>query len=221
MNSYLLAIRKFTDFDTRTNRTDYWMFVLFNTFFAFFTLILDSILNLQFANFIGPIRIVYSIFIFLPALAVTIRRLHDTNRSGWNILFGIIPGIGTIYLFYLLALEGDEGDNYYLPDDSQKELIPLHDNDQYKDTILTLIVIYLFIAGLFWFIISKFHINYYESSWYKAIGSIELLIWGFIPLCLALLIKSETKRIIAIIVAVLFCLLSLFRLIEHLQIVTH
>lgn len=216
MKSYFLALRKFTDFDTRTNRTDYWMFTLFNTFFIFLALILDNLLNIQFANFIGPIRILYGVFIFLPSLAITVRRLHDTNRTGWNILLGIVPGIGTVYLFYLLAAKGDEEENDYLPDD-QKESISLHESDQYRDAFLVLVLSYFLINSAYIFIANKYFNNFFQTYWYKVVGSIENLIWAFIPIGLALLIKSETKRIAMLIVTALLCLLSFYRTMEFLN----
>jgi len=61
------------------------------------------------------IRILYSLAIFIPSLAVGVRRLHDTGRSGWWLLISLIPLIGTIWLFILLVLDSNPGDNKYGP----------------------------------------------------------------------------------------------------------
>lgn len=218
MNAYFLALRKCTDFDTRTNRTDFWMFTLFNSVFIIFTTIMDNLLHLQFAYYVGPFRILYGLFIFLPSLAITVRRLHDTDKSGWNILISLVPGIGTVYLFYLLATKGDEEDNSYLPDTNQHQnRIALHDNTRFREIILVTMICYLFVFNIFWFVIGKVYNNFYSTIWYKILGSLEMLIWGFVPIILALLIKSETKRIAMLIIGTLYCMLSYYRIIELLK----
>ena len=56
---------------------------------------------------------VYSLFVFIPGLAVTIRRLHDTDKSGWFILLGLIPLVGAIILFVFYLIEGTRGPNRF------------------------------------------------------------------------------------------------------------
>ena len=53
---------------------------------------------------------------FIPYLALSVRRLHDTNRSGWNLLWGLMPGIGGIILFVFTVEKGVSGDNRFGPD---------------------------------------------------------------------------------------------------------
>lgn len=57
----------------------------------------------------------YSLGVLLPSLAVGVRRLHDTGRSGWWLLIGLIPIIGTIILLVFLCLDSQDGDNKYGP----------------------------------------------------------------------------------------------------------
>lgn len=217
MNSYFLALRKCTDFDTRTNRTDFWMFTLFNTFFMILTTIMDSFLNLPLPFYIGPFRILYSLFIFLPSLAITVRRLHDTDKSGWNILVSIVPVIGTFYLFFLLATKGDEEDNSYLPDTNPQDGIKLYDNIALRDTIVILLLSYMFLGNITWYIIGKVVQNFFTSIWYKVFASADFLVWAFFPIILSLFIKSETKRIAGLIIGSLFCLFTFYRIIELLR----
>ena len=62
------------------------------------------------------LSLVYSIAVFVPTLAVVVRRLHDTDRSGWWILIALIPLVGAIVLLVFLILKGNEGDNRFGPD---------------------------------------------------------------------------------------------------------
>lgn len=85
LTSYFNAFRNFAIFEGRTNRFDYWSFILIN---LFLTLSLSSLPQLGGA---------YAILSILPALAITVRRLHDVNKSGWLILpLYLISGIGII-----------------------------------------------------------------------------------------------------------------------------
>lgn len=58
----------------------------------------------------------YSLAVFIPSLAVTVRRLHDTNHSGWMYFVSLIPLIGGIWLLILLCTDGTHGQNQYGPD---------------------------------------------------------------------------------------------------------
>ena len=69
----------------------------------------------------GVIYALYSLIAFLPHLAVTVRRLHDTNNSGAFLLIAFVPLIGFIWLFVLLIKEGNKGSNKY--GDDPKELL--------------------------------------------------------------------------------------------------
>lgn len=99
-----LALQKYTVFEGRSRRSEYWFFVLFSTLFS---------IPLVFFPLLSSI---FSIIMILPNLAVTVRRLHDTGRSGWMFLIIFIPLIGVIWLLILLVTEGDIGRNQYGPD---------------------------------------------------------------------------------------------------------
>jgi uncharacterized membrane protein YhaH (DUF805 family) len=78
--------------------------------------ILDTILGTKSGSTTGGLFSgIYGLAVFLPSLAVGIRRLHDTNHSGWWVLIGVIPIVGWIWIIVLLAKQGDTADNTYGP----------------------------------------------------------------------------------------------------------
>lgn len=112
MNWYLKVIKQYADFNGRARRTEYWIFVLMN---FIITLILTSLDNLMGSIGIGVLSLLYSFFIIVPSLAVTVRRLHDIGKSGWMILVVLIPFIGAIWLLILMATVGTSKENDYGP----------------------------------------------------------------------------------------------------------
>ena len=94
------ALRNYTNFSGRARRKEYWYFVLVQMGLIIVAMILDAII---FNSETGLFYIVVVLGLFLPGLAVTIRRLHDTSRSGWWFLISILPLIGSIVLLVFLA----------------------------------------------------------------------------------------------------------------------
>lgn len=118
MEWYLKVVRdNYANFEGRARRQEYWMFVLFNLLFIIAIAVVSGILAGIFESgiFMG-LYIIYVLGVFIPSLAVAVRRLHDTNKSGWYYLVSLIPLIGGIWLIVLLATEGDVGPNNYGPD---------------------------------------------------------------------------------------------------------
>ncbi|ESU29037.1 aminopeptidase [Flavobacterium limnosediminis JC2902] len=114
MKYYLEVLKKYAEFSGRARRKEYWMFLLFNMIFAVVAMILDNLFGIAFGNIgYGPLYIIYAIAMFIPGLAVGIRRLHDIGKSGWMTLIVFIPLIGPIWLLVLLVSEGDRGANKY------------------------------------------------------------------------------------------------------------
>lgn len=116
MNWYLQALKKYAEFAGRATRQEYWMFVLFNFVFASAASLLDGFIGLTFGENYGNYGLInstYSLVLFIPGLAVTVRRLHDTTRSGWFMLIGLIPIIGWIKIIIVLASRGITGPNKY------------------------------------------------------------------------------------------------------------
>lgn len=111
MSWYLEVWKNGLDFGGRARRKEYWFFVLFNALVGLGLAILD------FLMFKGqaPVSTLYSFAALVPSIAVTFRRLHDTGRSAWWILIGIIPLIGIIWLFVLFCLDSEDGANQYGP----------------------------------------------------------------------------------------------------------
>jgi uncharacterized membrane protein YhaH (DUF805 family) len=110
VNWYLAVLKNYAGFSGRARRTEYWMFFLVNLVIA---VVLD-ILGL-YARFFTIIGLLYGLAVLIPSLAVGVRRLHDTGRSGWWLLIGLIPVIGTIILLVFFATDGEPGDNQYGP----------------------------------------------------------------------------------------------------------
>jgi uncharacterized membrane protein YhaH (DUF805 family) len=119
MEWYLMVLRKYAEFGGRARRTEYWMYTLV-------TLVICLVLygGGVAAFFAGQraagvalfcVYMVYSLATLIPSLACCVRRLHDTNRTGWWILISLIPILGGIWLLVLLATDGDPGNNLYGP----------------------------------------------------------------------------------------------------------
>ncbi len=78
--------------------------------------IIDSVTgSFNFQRGFGLLGGLYALAVIIPSLAVGVRRLHDTNRSGWWLLIGLIPCIGFIVLIVFLVQDGQAGDNQYGP----------------------------------------------------------------------------------------------------------
>src|SRR5262245_29525103 len=86
------------------------MFFLFNLIIA---LVLEILYLATKVTFFQILYYVYGLAVLLPGLAVAVRRLHDTARSGWWILIALVPFIGGIWLLVLMCLEGTSGPNQY------------------------------------------------------------------------------------------------------------
>ena len=108
MEWYLKSVRdNYGNFNGRATRQEYWMFFLFNIIFASVVGIADVFLGL---GFLEPL---YLLAVFIPGLAVGIRRLHDVNKSGWWLLISLIPIIGVIWVIILLCTDSNPGENNY------------------------------------------------------------------------------------------------------------
>ncbi|MGY5030499.1 DUF805 domain-containing protein [Streptomyces sp. 900116325] len=111
MHWYLDVLKKYAVFSGRARRQEYWMFTLFNYIAFIIAAVLDAVLGTS-----PVITGIYFVATLLPNLGVFVRRLHDTGRSGWWILFGIIPAVGGITLLVFSCLEGERSQNAYGPD---------------------------------------------------------------------------------------------------------
>lgn len=104
MEWYIAVLKQYIAFSGRSHRKEFWMFLLIHIIImAVLTLVSETLAS------------IYTIAVFLPALGVSVRRLHDTGKSGWWILLHFLPVVGTLILLVLLALEGDKETNRYGP----------------------------------------------------------------------------------------------------------
>jgi uncharacterized membrane protein YhaH (DUF805 family) len=115
LNWYLAVLRNYAGFSGRARRKEYWMFTLFSIIFSIVASLLDGALDTKVGpdGSLGLISMVYSLAVFIPSLAVGVRRLHDIGKSGWYLLIVFIPLAGVIWLLVLLCTEGQRGANEY------------------------------------------------------------------------------------------------------------
>ena len=140
-------LQKYADFNGRAPRAEYWWYTLAIIVVAIVISIIESILGLgQTVGTYGLLSLLFMVALIVPGLAVTVRRLHDTNRSGWWVLvavipyailgfmaggaaasgdmtglataglFGIVALVGAIVLLVFMVLPGNKGDNRFGPD---------------------------------------------------------------------------------------------------------
>ena len=122
MEWYLKVMRdNYANFSGRARRKEYWMFTLFFMLFLLASIFVTGALIAIFGDDTGAIlggiiRIALYFGHLVPALAVTVRRLHDTGKSGWMYLLVLIPYIGSLIIFIFTVIEGDKVANKYGPD---------------------------------------------------------------------------------------------------------
>ncbi|MNI51531.1 Inner membrane protein YhaI [compost metagenome] len=110
MQWYLKVLQNYVGFQGRARRTEYWMFFLFNFIIGIVLGILGAIIGLG-----NGLNYLYSLAILLPSLAVGVRRLHDTGKSGLWLLIALVPFVGAIVLLVFMCLDSEEGTNQYGP----------------------------------------------------------------------------------------------------------
>ncbi|MEV7321592.1 DUF805 domain-containing protein [Streptomyces sp. NPDC093970] len=107
MNWYVDVLKKYAVFSGRARRQEYWMYTLFNLIAAIVLAIVGRLIGFP------ALAAIYWLAVLVPTLAVAVRRLHDTGRSGWMILVGFIPLVGWIFVLVWLATEGKPEANEY------------------------------------------------------------------------------------------------------------
>jgi uncharacterized membrane protein YhaH (DUF805 family) len=110
------VLSKYVGFTGRARRSEYWWFALFTILVSIVTSILDGALGLDFeGSTTGLIGLVASLALLLPSLAVGVRRLHDTDRTGWWLLIALVPLVGFIVLIVFFVLDSTPGTNRFGP----------------------------------------------------------------------------------------------------------
>ena len=102
----------YADFNGRARRKEYWMFVLFNFVVS---LVLGIVMGLISQTAANAVSIIYTLALLLPGLSLGVRRLHDTGKSGWFMLIGLIPLVGATILLVFYCLDSQPGTNEYGP----------------------------------------------------------------------------------------------------------
>lgn len=106
LSNYFNVIKKYVDFKGRASRKEYWLFYLANTIIYLVLGLLEGLLGINTESEESIFALIYQLFILIPGLAVGVRRMHDTGKSGWVI---IIP----IYNFIVTLKRGDRTVNEY------------------------------------------------------------------------------------------------------------
>lgn len=116
MHWYLAALKNYVGLEGRAQRQEYWYFILVNLLITLGLVGVDMLID-QFNELtgLGLLSGIYTMLVMLPGLSVTVRRLHDTGRSGWWALVGIIPLLGGLVLLVFMALDSEPGPNRFGP----------------------------------------------------------------------------------------------------------
>ena len=135
MNYYIKVLKQYADFNGRARRKEYWIYNIINSIIGGLLFFLDYRLGTTIDGFDLDIKLttnegldvsilycIYTLFVFIPGLAVAVRRLHDVGKSGWMLLIAFIPLIGAIWLLVLYLTNSNPGENKYGPNPKEEEL---------------------------------------------------------------------------------------------------
>ncbi len=114
MNWFVSGLKRYAVFRGRAGRPEYWWFTLIYFLISLILGVLDVIAGTYSAESgAGLFSGIFGIALLLPVLAVSVRRIHDTGRSGWWLLIALIPVIGLIVLLVFTLQKGTDGPNAY------------------------------------------------------------------------------------------------------------
>ena len=115
MEWMLLPLKRYADFSGRSRRKEYWMFLLGVFIAAILLSIVEGIVGLggMVGGVYGPLTVLFFLGVFVPSLAVQVRRFHDQDKSGWFVLLGLIPILGGLAVLIFMCLEGTRGSNRF------------------------------------------------------------------------------------------------------------
>jgi len=117
MNWYFKALSKYATFEGRARRKEYWYFALINALiFTGFAIAMSAVASGgQSPKAAFTAYGIFALLVLLPSISVTVRRLHDTDRSGWWFWISLVPAVGGIVLFVFTVLDSTPGNNQYGP----------------------------------------------------------------------------------------------------------
>lgn len=127
ITAYKSMFKKYAQFNGRSRRSEYWFATLANYILMiivyailYVPMIVDlsnngepSTVTIALSGIVGLLIMVYAFAIIIPSLAMSVRRLHDTGRSGWCLLLSLIPLVGGIIVFVFMVLDSQPGPNRY------------------------------------------------------------------------------------------------------------
>lgn len=114
MDWYVTVLKKYAVFSGRAQRAEYWYFILFNLLVMIGLAIVDSTTGSFSGDMgMGLLSGLYYLGVLVPSVAVTVRRLHDTSRSGWWLLIGLVPFLGGLILLFFTVQDSQPGSNEY------------------------------------------------------------------------------------------------------------
>lgn len=126
---YFAAFANYANFSGRARRKEYWFFALFNILVALGLLAgmmaVSVAASASFASMWAILYGVYFVATIIPSLSVTVRRLHDTGRSGWWYFIGLVPVIGAFIVLWFTCEDSQRGDNEYGPSPKYSPFAPL------------------------------------------------------------------------------------------------
>ena len=117
IDNYASVFKNYSNFSGRAGRREYWMFFAANFAMCMILSVLDAAIGLP------VFGLLYLLAALIPAISVSIRRLHDGGRSGWWMLFGLIPFLGGLALLVMMVLPGTPSVNRFGQPVEQGELI--------------------------------------------------------------------------------------------------
>ena len=116
MSWFVEALMKYAVFSGRSRRMEYWYFALFVILISIALSIIDGLIGTYPRTMgAGLLSSIFSLAVLIPSIAVTVRRLHDIDRSGWWVLISLVPLIGWIFLLVFTVQHSTPGTNRYGP----------------------------------------------------------------------------------------------------------
>ena len=156
MKWYLLGFRNYLRFRGRAVRKEFWIFMMFNLLFLITGMIIDNVTGITLENWpVGYVFLIYAAIIFIPALAVTIRRLHDVGKKARVLFLTLIPIIGIIWILSLLVTDSQTEENIFgaSPLDNRGNK---YAREFPSDTIILIVVGWMMLGRIFYLLTLKY-----------------------------------------------------------------